>query len=69
MPAGETIIGDLPCILQDVDECLSRPTGWDAQTLALHRERQVAAVMTPGTGFTPGRAMGVVAEATASARQ
>jgi acetolactate synthase-1/2/3 large subunit len=62
MPRGETVIGDLPAILREVEDSFAGPSDWTPEEIAAHRERQRAAVMTDEGGLTPGRAVAAIAE-------
>jgi acetolactate synthase I/II/III large subunit len=67
MPSGESIVGSLDAILGDVEECLP-DSHWSAEQIANHRDRQLAAVMTPSPHLTPGRAATAIAAGAARAR-
>jgi len=68
LEAGETVIGDLPFILSQVDGCLGRSLDWSAHTIAAARERQRAVVMHGDGKLTPGRAVAAIADVSRAAR-
>ena len=68
MPPGETVVGDLAGILEEIDTCLPVDSEWTTEAVAAHRACERAAVMGGSGGFTPGRAAAVVARASSGAR-
>jgi acetolactate synthase-1/2/3 large subunit len=68
MPPGETEIGDLDDILGQAADCLPHASEWTAGVAARNRQRQREAVMSGGSGLTPGRAIEIIAEVFTSAR-
>jgi acetolactate synthase I/II/III large subunit len=68
MPLGETAIGDLARLLQDIEESLPHASSWTPDALAAQRERQIAAVTPTTGGLTPGRAVAAIGEVSATAQ-